>query len=244
MHIVRMEKHEKKEETSTSDETSVSLPIADKQDNKSRRIFKRQKAKQRNSVKSLVLTPSVSVAETPKKHIPEDFDQATSDNKCKRKMVQMIRNRISAQNSRDRKKAYMKKLEMHQKKLASENFQYQKELVQYKQMNEALKLECEYLRRCLMTNISETHDTIYKNEDDIIQNESNEMCQESKSEVCTKKQNSSTHLKKYSLALATLFAVLMFSNITLQNGNSALQLSQLGQQLNTLESQIQQGTIT
>jgi len=70
-----------------------------------------------------VLTPTISITEIPQKYIPEGFNQTNLDEKSKKKMVQMIRNRISAQNSRDRKKAYRKKLEIHQKKIASENFQ-------------------------------------------------------------------------------------------------------------------------
>ena len=198
-----------------------------------------------------MLTPSISIAEIPQKYIPEGFNQSNLDEKSKKKMVQMIRNRISAQNSRDRKKAYMKKLEANQKKTAAENFQYQKEIIQLKQMNEALKLECEYLRRCLMTTISESHDQVYQNEDalkegmgDLNRKQDFEMSPEFKTGSCLRKNTGSAHIIKYSLALATLFAVLMFSNISLQNGHSGSKISQLGQQLNTLESQLEQGNLT
>jgi len=66
------------------------------------------------------------------------------------------------------------------------------------------------------------------------------MSSEFKTGSCLRRHTISAHLIKYSLALATLFAVLMFSNISLQNGNSAPKLSQLGQQLNTLESQLEE----
>lgn len=237
--IIRLERAEKKEENSTSDETSVSIPIPNKIADRSRRIIKREKAKQRTSVKNVALAPVINVTEISDSYASKGFEPEEVDDKSKKKMVQMIRNRISAQNSRDRKKAYMKRLEQQQKKIASDNLEYQREIRQLKNANEALKLECEHLRRCLMTSFNETHDKLYQSEENMSGMNSNEEI-EFKSGSLVRKNNGSKQLVKYSLALATLFAVLMFSNINIQSGNSASNLSQLGQQLNTFESKIEE----
>ena len=223
----------------------MSIPIPDKIADKSRRIIKREKAKQRNSIKAANNSaPAMIIPEISQKYTPEVLNQEGLDDKSKKKMVQMIRNRISAQNSRDRKKAYMKKLENQQKKLATDNLQYQKEIRQLKQANEALKLECEQLRRCLMSTISETHDRVCEESaSDFDYKGDIELGGDLKSGSLLRKTSSPNHLIKYSLALATLFAVLMFSNISFQSGNTAPGISQLGQQLNTFESKIEEGKI-
>lgn len=62
-----------------------------------------------------------SISDINSKYIPEGFNDPDLDEKTKKKMIQMIRNRISAQNSRDRKKQYVQQLEAFQNKLAEEN---------------------------------------------------------------------------------------------------------------------------
>jgi hypothetical protein len=75
------------------------------------------------------------------KYIPEGFNDPDLDDKTKKKMIQMIRNRISAQNSRDRKKAYVNTLEYARQKLAEETHQYRDErnkaIEDYKKLQEA-----------------------------------------------------------------------------------------------------------
>ncbi len=85
--------------------------------NRSKLIMKRAKAKQRSQLKmefSSVASPSLSkLAFDGPKEIPVD-------DKSKKKVMQMIRNRISAQNSRDRKKKYVYQLEHIQNQLIEE----------------------------------------------------------------------------------------------------------------------------
>jgi len=75
---------------------------------KSKRIMKRNAAKERKKAKE---ETTFSLEGIDKKFIPEGFDDPNLDEKTRKKMIQMIRNRISAQNSRDRKKFQMQKLE-------------------------------------------------------------------------------------------------------------------------------------
>jgi bZIP transcription factor len=74
---------------------------------KTKRILKREKAKQRVMIKQEIS----SISDISSKYIPEGFNDPDLDDKTKKKMIQMIRNRISAQNSRDRKKQYVQQLE-------------------------------------------------------------------------------------------------------------------------------------
>jgi hypothetical protein len=72
-----------------------------------------------------------TISDISSKYIPEGFNDPDLDDKTKKKMIQMIRNRISAQNSRDRKKMYVQQLEALQQKLADEsrmNFERSKKL--------------------------------------------------------------------------------------------------------------------
>jgi hypothetical protein len=85
---------------------------------KSKRILKREKAKQRTKCKQ---DTTSFLSQVNSKYIPEGFDDPSIDDKTKKKMIQMIRNRISAQNSRDRKKAYMLELEILKQRLHDEN---------------------------------------------------------------------------------------------------------------------------
>lgn len=55
------------------------------------------------------------------RYTAEGMNEGTGEDKNKKKMVQMIRNRISAQNSRDRKKNYVVQLEYSKNRLSDEN---------------------------------------------------------------------------------------------------------------------------
>lgn len=50
----------------------------------------------------------------------------------------MIRNRISAQNSRDRKKAYLKELEQHTQKCCEENMYLKAQIEEFQKRNKEL----------------------------------------------------------------------------------------------------------
>lgn len=56
------------------------------------------------------------------RYIPDGFDNPDLDDNTKKKMIQMIRNRVSAQSSRDKKKMYVTQLEEARDELEEENF--------------------------------------------------------------------------------------------------------------------------
>lgn len=135
----------------------------------------------------------------------------------------MIRNRISAQNSRDRKKAYIRKLEGHQKKIVNENLQLKMELRHLKNSHESLKAENEQLRKGLISSVSDAHDQIFQS-GKILRSDMMEFDEKEDYESgngfrtgVMRRHNASALVMKYSLALATLFAMLMFSNLNIQN---------------------------
>jgi len=115
--IIRTQKPEVQKPTVT-ETFEVKIESEDKLVSRTKRIMKREKAKQRLRIKQEA-SPALSSVNS--KYIPDGFDNPDLDDKSKRKMVQMIRNRISAQNSRDRKKAYMVQLEEAKNVLAEEN---------------------------------------------------------------------------------------------------------------------------
>ncbi len=102
------------------------------------------------------------------KFIPEGFDDPNLDEKTKKKMVQMVRNRISAQNSRDRKKNHMMKLEDINNSLTTERNTLLKErtnllgeIQRLHQVNNQLVEEVQVLKRsatCSMCGRSQPSD--------------------------------------------------------------------------------------
>ncbi len=114
--------------------------------------MKREKAKQRLRIKQ---EESPALSSVNSKYIPDGFDNPDLDGKSKRKMVQMIRNRISAQNSRDRKKAYMVQLEdaknalaEQNNKLAAEKGNLLKQLKKLEKTQRKLQQENHGLKKC------------------------------------------------------------------------------------------------
>lgn len=97
---------------------NIKIEDEEKLVSKSKRILKREKAKQRSQLK---LEPMSLPSPTSSMCLPEGFSDCNMDDKTKKKMAQMIRNRISAQNSRDRKRAYVWQLELSKTKLAEDN---------------------------------------------------------------------------------------------------------------------------
>jgi len=89
--------------------------------------MKRAKAKQRNLFKQ----ENIPLASpTSSRYTLDGFGELPVEGKSKKKMVQMIRNRISAQNSRDRKKKYVVQLEQVKNQLFEENSSLKKDTMQ------------------------------------------------------------------------------------------------------------------
>lgn len=144
----------------------------DKALTKNKRSAKRQIAKERTKTKQdfAALLEGID-----SKFIPEGFDDPNLDEKTKKKMIQMVRNRISAQNSRDRKKTHMLKLEDINHKLMSEKDALMKErtvlldeIQRLQQANNALYEENQTLKNGNVCSICRrTHSTEPgQNEDD------------------------------------------------------------------------------
>lgn len=116
---------------------------------KSKRIMKRENAKKRTKAKVMMDTSkNLLLKKEENSENMEDFEGDFGDlsEKDKKKLQQKIRNRVSAQQSRDRKKVYIGNLEQQNADLLSENTFLKQEVHYLKQENEHLKHENSYLR--------------------------------------------------------------------------------------------------
>ena len=83
---------------------------------KTKRIKKtRDQAKQRTKAK---LDAKSILGNIDPKYIPEGFDNPNLDEATRKKMIQMVRNRVSAQQSRDKKKMHLQELETQIQRLS------------------------------------------------------------------------------------------------------------------------------
>jgi len=134
--------------------------------------MKRQIAKERTKTKQ---DYTAFLEGVDSKFLPEGFDDPNLDEKTKKRMVQMVRNRISAQNCRDRKKVHMMKLEDINTKLVQEKDALIKErtnlideMQRLQQANHALYEENQTLKNgniCSLCRRAQNGET-YQNEDE------------------------------------------------------------------------------
>jgi len=146
--------------------------VDEKKNNKNKRTMKRQIAKERTKTKQ---DYTAFLEGVDSKFLPEGFDDPNLDEKTKKRMVQMVRNRISAQNSRDRKKVHMMKLEDINTKLVQEKDALIKErtnlideMQRLQQANHALYEENQTLKNgniCSLCRRAQNGET-YQNEDE------------------------------------------------------------------------------
>lgn len=178
---------------------------------KSKLIQKREKAKQRSQAKLPKVTEeAVLTGAIPAKYIPPEFNEATLDEKSKKKMLQMIRNRISAQNSRDRRKNLIETLENKQRELAEENLKLKNRVRQLEDMNAQLLKENQEFRKTMANALSvDSHDMLFEHSD----NTESAECTSGSDSPILRMRNRSGSFMKYSLALATIFAVVMFTGM-------------------------------
>jgi len=106
-------------------------------DHKSKNIKKKRRLKGNDLISSIQHDPVFS------QHM-ELLDKRLDDNGRKR-MMQKIRNRISAQESRDRRKVYIEAMEAENHQLAKENLDLRDMVSLLKQQNQNLMLKCEEL---------------------------------------------------------------------------------------------------
>lgn len=85
---------------------------------KSKRISKQDKPREKIKFKQ---DPESIMKRVDSRYIPDGFADPELDDNTKKKMIQMIRNRVSAQSSRDKKKMYVQQLEEVRDDLEQEN---------------------------------------------------------------------------------------------------------------------------
>lgn len=102
------------DDESRYNQTTASISTNSKKIQKRNKEEKKAKAKQ--ELEQLLAT-------TAKKYIPEGIDDPNLDDKTKRKMVQMVKNRVAAQKTRDKRKTYMSELEEVKARLDEANRQ-------------------------------------------------------------------------------------------------------------------------
>jgi hypothetical protein len=101
----------------------VKIETEEKLSMKSKLIMKREKARQRAKTKQ-ELAPVTKIEEDP---TVDEFEKSDGPDETNKKVLQMIRNRISAQNSRDKKKAYVYQLEETKQKLYTDMLRLRQE---------------------------------------------------------------------------------------------------------------------
>ena len=119
--------------------------------NKSKKI-QREVAKKRTQIKKAKsITNSIQIKEEEQSQllIQDELNNSNVDEKSGKKLKQMIRNRISAQNSRDRKKTYINNLEKNSQYLKMQNTQLLNEIIALKEANKLLNNDKEELKKLL-----------------------------------------------------------------------------------------------
>lgn len=221
----------KKEESRLCSPESFEVKIEsdDKLVSRTKRILKREKAKQRIKTKQEGNISMPFPINTTASDVVNDPDL---DDKTKKKMIQMIRNRISAQSSRDRKKVYMVQLEDAKSLLVDENSRLNLEkevlLKEFRKLEETqrkLKSENEGLKRTMAQNnglgsqFSRDGDSNSETtEDDCEGQDFSNMFKTIVGSGFGKMTGNNKKLYKSTLALATMISVVMMLNIAKQGG--------------------------
>jgi len=140
--------------TSFSGQNIKDFPETPKIGNNSKKI-KREQAKQRTQLKQITKpAPSVKDSDDTESLLAEALSNSNGDEKSSKKMKQMIRNRISAQNSRDRKKMYVSNMEKANTVLKMQNSQLILQISELKEANKLIASEKEELKKKLQNDNS------------------------------------------------------------------------------------------
>src|SRR5690348_8853768 len=94
----------------------------------SRKIAKQEKKPRGKARVAKITESTVFAGEVPQKYIPEEFNQPDLDEKSRKKLLQDIRNRVAALNSRDKKKIQFELIEQQNEKLQQENIGLKKHI--------------------------------------------------------------------------------------------------------------------
>ncbi len=205
----------------------VKVETDDKLISKSKRIMKREKAKQRVKVKQECESPMLSGVYS--KYIPEGFDNPDLDEKTRKKMIQMIRNRISAQSSRDKKKAYMMHLEEvknllieEKERTVQEKEQLMKQLHKLEKAQKKLKSEnVELMKNSNKTCGNCGEDKFDQDSKSVGESFSNLLSRLTGLDL-NKIPDGNSKVFKRTMTLATMISIMMVMNIV-QQGNGLIQ---------------------
>lgn len=240
---------EKKEECSLEHHSSNSINhvLPDPMSSKSRRIMKRERAKQRNQAKKS-MEEAILSGEIPQKFIPEEFHQPNLDEKTKKKMIQAIKNRIAAQQSRDRKKQLIEQLENHQRQLADENLKLKGKVRQLEQENLGLQQKTQEYERLLenIYSLTDDQEQLFSRETSVNSAETKDPDPKEKDKKPSQNNRKPSRLggfMGYTFALATIFAVLLYNNINSSITKTSTMVSNISQQA-IFQSPISKGIIT
>jgi hypothetical protein len=226
--IIRTQKPEVQKPATETFE--VKIESEDKLVSRTKRIMKREKAKQRLRIKQ---EESPALSSVNSKYIPDGFDNPDLDGKSKRKMVQMIRNRISAQNSRDRKKAYMVQLEEaksiladENNKLATEKSTLLKQLKKLEKTQRKLQQENHGLKKCWEENCTKCgknkgfHAMEEEHEEEKDQNNTSTLSKifdKFTQPIMNKLPEGQKAYNKKTMTLATIISIVMVMNLVQQS---------------------------
>ncbi|EAR85491.2 BZIP transcription factor family protein (macronuclear) [Tetrahymena thermophila SB210] len=167
--------------------------------------------------------------------------QGSMDQKQQKKVMQMIRNRISAQNSRDRKKAYISKLEQDKEDFLLESIELrqqlnesQKEVANEKNKNELLQKEIQELKRKLQSQCK----CFNTNPDKI---ESAQMNQTALNQKYSNHHSLQKNYAAFSVAFFAVLGVVLIFNIKPSKNEQAIinQSSQMMKMLDDLQKSTQ-----
>ncbi|KAL4443136.1 hypothetical protein ABPG74_002203 [Tetrahymena malaccensis] len=167
--------------------------------------------------------------------------QGSMDQKQQKKVMQMIRNRISAQNSRDRKKAYISKLEQDKEDFLLESIELreqlnesQKEVANEKSKNELLQKEIQELKRKLQSQCK----CFNTNPDKI---ESAQMNQSALNQKYSNHHSLQKNYAAFSVAFFAVLGVVLIFNIKPSKNEQAIinQSSQMMKMLDDLQKSTQ-----
>jgi len=204
----------------------VKIESEEKLLSKSKLIMKREKAKQR--VKTKMDLPIVTKIESDVNI--EEFDNLDTDSKTKKKMIQMIRNRISAQNSRDRKKAYLSQLEDAKNQLYTETLKASQEknylmneINKMKEQNAKLLKENHKLKKIEDLDCGNCHQGFRPNDQEIQNQTIEELTQNIINSSDSKTSNmlaKNKGLFKNTFSFALSLSIILLTKFNQQNTNS------------------------
>ena len=222
-------------ENSTQEKTQMK-----KNEIRSKRIQKREKAKNRKAANNKISEKSdlsfekmyAKEDENIEEFVLKNQKNLPVDAKAQKKMIQMIRNRISAQNSRDRKKAYIYQLEKENKTLKTQNAELLDIIKSLENDKSDFKEQIKELQQQNI-NIKKNayYDDNFIDEEENIQNNSYR-----NNSVNIIKGSSSKELIKFGFAFLTILSIFCFMGFKQNSNNENSILNSINQNNNNTKN--------